>query len=129
MTSNLEVVAGYYDAAARGDGAAMFGLLADDIRWTEAAGFPLAGTYVGPQAVLENVFAAINEEWDDFEVDVERLLDGGERVVAVGTYRGKNRRTGKTLAARVAHLWEIVDGKAVSFEQISDSVPVLAAMS
>lgn len=129
MTSNLEIIAGHYDASARGDLAGMLAPLAEDIRWTESAGFPLAGTYVGPQAVLENVFAALARDWDDFGVDLERLLDGGERIVGVATYRGKNKKTGKTLATRVVHLWEVVDGKAVSFEQIVDSVPVLKAMS
>lgn len=129
MTTDLDIIASYYAAAARGDSAAMMATLDPNIRWTESAGFPLAGTYVGPQAVIENVFVALAKEWDDFEVDLERLLDGGERIVAVATYRGTNKRTGKVLAARVVHLWEVADGKAVSFEQISDSVPVVEAMS
>ncbi|AJT41302.1 nuclear transport factor 2 family protein [Psychromicrobium lacuslunae] len=129
MTTNLDLIAAHYEASARGDLEGMLAPLADDIRWTEAAGFPLAGTYVGPQAVLQNVFAALAKDWDDFGVDLERLLDAGERIVAVANYRGKNKKTGKTLLTRVVHLWEVADGKAVSFEQIVDSVPVLEAMS
>ena len=48
--------------------------MADDIQWTEADGFPLAGTYVGPQAVLEGVFMRLGEIGDDFAVVPEQFV-------------------------------------------------------
>lgn len=58
MATNKEIVTGVYASFAVGDVPAVLGAMADDIHWTEADGFPLAGTYVGPQAVLEGVLCA-----------------------------------------------------------------------
>lgn len=40
----------------------------DKIEWTEAEGFPLHGTYIGPQAVVDGVFMRIGEIGDDLAV-------------------------------------------------------------
>lgn len=81
MTSNLEIVSAHYAASARGDLAGMLAPLAADTAWTEAAGFPCAGTYIGPEAVAENVFAALAKDWDGYAFDLERLLDAGNGLL------------------------------------------------
>ena len=50
MATNKEIIENAYASFATGDVPAALGAMADDIQWTEADGFPLAGTYVGPQA-------------------------------------------------------------------------------
>jgi len=52
--SNTDTVRTTYDALARGDVPAVLGFLDPNIDWTEADGFPYAGTYHGPDAVLQN---------------------------------------------------------------------------
>lgn len=68
MATSKEIVEGAYASFARGDVPAALAAMADDIQWSEADGFPLAGTYVGPQAVLEGVFMRLGEIGDDFAV-------------------------------------------------------------
>ena len=46
--SHLEVVRDHYAASARGDLAAMMAEVSPQVRWIEMAGFPCAGTWVGP---------------------------------------------------------------------------------
>ena len=75
-----------YASFAKGDIPAALGTMADDIQWTEADGFPLAGTYVGPQAVLEGVFMRLGEVGDDFAVLPEKFVADGDTVVVIGTY-------------------------------------------
>lgn len=128
MSINREVIEAHYAASDRGDLAGMVADFAPTVRWTEAAGFPLAGTYTGPDSVIEQVFKKLPEAWADWDVAMDEVLDAGDTVVGVGTYSGVNRVTGKEFAARVAHLWRLVDGKVVSFEQIVDSAQVRAAM-
>jgi uncharacterized protein len=65
MATNKEIIEGAYASFATGDVPAALGVMADDIQWTEADGFPLVGTYVGPQAVLEGVFMRLGEIGDD----------------------------------------------------------------
>ncbi len=56
MANNSEVIRALYDAFANGDVPSVLGVLASNVSWTEAEGFPYGGTYIGPDAVLKNVF-------------------------------------------------------------------------
>ena len=72
MATNKELIENLYGHFAAGDVPAVLGLMADDIQWTEADGFPLAGTYVGPQSVLEGVFMRLGEIGDHWSVVPEQ---------------------------------------------------------
>ncbi|MCX8507873.1 MAG: nuclear transport factor 2 family protein [Rhodobacteraceae bacterium] len=128
MPTNLEIIQNHYAGSDRKDIVAMLAPLSPKAEWTEMAGFPCAGTYVGPDAVVENVFKALGAEWDDYTVKVDRLIDGGDTIVAVGTYSGTYRKTGKKMTARVTHVWDLKDGKVTRFEQFTDTALVAAAM-
>jgi ketosteroid isomerase-like protein len=129
MKSPREVIEAHYAAGERGDLPGMMADFASDIVWTEAAGFPIAGTYVGTDSVRDNVFIALAKEWDGWAVAIDELVVDGETVVGLGTYTGTNKGTGKAVSTRVAHVWRVRDGKAVRFEQITDTAEVIDAMS
>jgi ketosteroid isomerase-like protein len=93
-------------------------------RWTETAGYKYGGIYRSPQAVLENVFAKIQADFESFTIDVGRLIEGGNVVVMQGHYVGKGKATGKSVRAAVAHVLEISDGKIVRFDQYVDSATI-----
>ena len=97
----------------------------DDIEWTEAEGFPLAGTYVGPQAVLEGVFMRLGEIGDHWSVGPEQYVADGDTVVALGAYTWKHNDTGEPGTAKFAHVWTIRDGKIAALQQHVDTVKVL----
>jgi uncharacterized protein len=118
---NAEIIRDHYAASDRGDLAGMLAPFADDIRWTEAAGFPYAGTYVGPSAVAANVFERIQREWNDYLLAIDEVLDAGDTVVGIGTYSGTYAATGRFFAARVAHVWRLSGGRVVAFEQFTDT--------
>lgn len=125
----VDVIAGHYAASDRGDLDGMVAPFADTIEWTEMAGFPYAGTYVGPDSVRRDVFERLGREWKGFRATVERLIDGGDgTVVSVGTYSGTYRATARAMSARFVHLWEVRDGKVTRFEQFADTHVVRTAM-
>jgi uncharacterized protein len=126
---NLVIVRDHYAASARGDLQAMMADVSPQVRWTEMQGFPCAGTWIGPQAVADNVFAVLGAQWDGYRFELERLVDAGETIVGIGSYRGTFRATGKPMQARVAHVWQLQDGRIVAFEQFTDTLLVRAAMS
>ena len=64
MSTNLEVISGIYAALAVGDVPGILAAFDGEIRWTEAEGFPYGGIYVGPDAIVANVFAKLGSEWD-----------------------------------------------------------------
>ena len=90
------------------------------IQWTQTPGYKHGGVYRSPQAVLENVFAKIPASFESFLIDVERLIDAGNKIVMQGHYVAKGKATGRSVRAVVAHVLEISDGKIVRFDQYVD---------
>jgi len=129
MRTPYQIVADHYAASDRHDLQAMFADVADDVQWTEMAGFPCAGTHVGPAQVVEKVFKVLGTEWEGYRFVLERLVDGGDTVVGIGDYHGRHRATGKTMHARVTHVWQVQGGKVRRFEQFTDTLLVARAMA
>lgn len=126
--SNADIIRAHYAASDRGDLDGMVAPFADDIAWTEAAGFPYAGTYHGPEAVRKGVFERLGTEWDSYVLTIDEVLDAGESVVGLGTYRGTYAATGRSFEARVAHVFRLRDGQVVAFEQFTDTALVQRAV-
>ena len=76
MSKSLELVRSMYAAFATGDLPAFLALLDPRIRWNEAEGFPYSdrNPYVGPEAVVEGVFARLAADWDGFRVEVGEIV-------------------------------------------------------
>lgn len=128
MTTHLDIIRRTYEGASEENGKHLLEALAPDVRWTEAAGFPYAGTYIGPQKIIANVFQRLATEWQDYTATVHTYLADGDRVAAFGVYTGIYRKTGKAMSATFAHLYQLKNGKIVSMEQYVDSARVQAAM-
>lgn len=124
MATNREIVEGVYASFAKGDVPAVLGAMADNIHWTEADGFPLAGTYIGPQAVLEGVFMRLGEIGDEFAAVPDQIVAEGNTVVALGNYSWKHKSSGEPALVKMAHVWTIADGKLAEFQQHVDTVRV-----
>ncbi|MFN7944128.1 MAG: nuclear transport factor 2 family protein [Blastocatellia bacterium] len=122
--SNLNLIKGTYEAFAKGDVPGVLGILDADIRWQEADGFPLAGTYNGPQGVLEGVFMRLGQLWEGFAAVPHEFIDGGDTIVALGHYSGKASSTGKSFQAAFAHVWKLQDGRVIRFVQYVDTLLV-----
>lgn len=129
MKSNLQIITEHYAASARGDIEAMMADLSPEVRWTEMAGFPCAGTWVGPEQIVEHVFKVLGSEWIDYRFSLERIIDGGNCIIGIGIYSGTYRHTGKTMSARVSHVWELSEGKVIAFEQFTDTLLVARTMT
>ena len=124
MTNNGQIIQDLYASFAQGDVPAVLAAMADDIQWTEADGFPLAGTYVGPQAVLEGVFMRLGEIGDEWAARPERIVADGDTVVALGNYTWKHKTSGKPAVVKMVHVWTLDGGKATEFQQHTDTLRV-----
>jgi ketosteroid isomerase-like protein len=122
--TNKDIIRALYESFASADVAAVTATFADNIAWTEADGFPLAGTYIGPQAIVENVFKRLGEFSDNWGVVIDRLIADGDTVVANGKYTLNHKESGEPCEVRMAHVWTLADGKAISFLQHVDSAKV-----
>jgi len=129
MRSPHQIVADHYAASDRRDLDGMLADLADHCQWTEMAGSPCAGTYVGVQAIIQNVFAGLAERFDGFTFTLERLIDAGDEVIGIGHYSGTHRQNGQPFRARTLHLWQVKHGKIIRFEQFADTAMLWPAPS
>lgn len=128
MRNAYEIVKAHYDANDRRDIEGMLADIGSETEWTEMAGFPCAGTYHGRDAIVKNVFMALGGMFDDYTFKLERLLDAGNDVVAIGNYTARHKKTGKAFVARVVHVWTVKNGKIGRFEQFTDTLLVANAM-
>ena len=122
--SNVQIAKDIYAAFGRGDIPTVLAAFDPEIQWRQAEGHPYRpdGTpFIGPQAVLDNVFMRIGAEWDAFKITIRTLHDAGDHVVMEGRYTGTYKPTNKGLDSQVSHVLGFRDGKLVSFQQYLDT--------
>jgi len=123
MPTNAELIKSLYDAFAKGDVPTVLGLFDPQIEWNEADGVRYAdrNPYRGPMAVADGVFGRIISEVDQFAAVPAAFIDGGDRVVVEGRYKGKVKATGIVLDAQFAHVYTLSGGKIARFQQYTDT--------
>jgi uncharacterized protein len=120
---NMSIVEGLYKAFAVGDIPAVLGGLDLNVVWNEAEGNAYAdgNPYIGPDAVLNGVFARIGADHEYFnlkDIVLHEMSNG--KVLATLRYDAKHKN-GNSYNAQVAHLWSLKGGKVVSFQQYVDT--------
>jgi ketosteroid isomerase-like protein len=118
--SNVQLLKDIYAAFGRGDIPAVLASFHPQIEWRQAEGNPYhmdGSAWIGPQAVLENLFVRIGAEWDGFTITIQKIHDAGEYVIIEGRYTGTYKPSGKKLDSQLCHVWRVQDGKLVSFQQ------------
>ena len=129
--NNVDIMRGLYQSFGAGDMPAVLGAMTPDIEWREAEGNPYkpdGEPLVGPDAIVQNLFIKLGEEWDGFTVTPHSFYDAGDAVIVEARYTGKYKATGHDLNAQVCHIWKLVDGKAKSFQQYTDTAQFHEAM-
>jgi ketosteroid isomerase-like protein len=128
MRSNLEILKSTYEGASSENLTRLLSVLAPEAEWTEAAGFPYAGTYVGPDAIIENVFRRLASEWIDYRAEAAQYLEQGDQIAVFGVYSGTYKASGVAMKASFAHLYTFKDGKILRMVQYVDSYMVQQAL-
>lgn len=106
---NVSLLKSLYDAFGRGDVPAVLGAM------------PSGDAWVGPSAVLNNLFMRLGTEWDAFSVHPKSFHDAGDTVVVEGRYTGRYKATGKSMDTQMCHIWDVKDGKLTRFQQYVDT--------
>ncbi len=128
MGANLELIRATYEGKSEDNGRNLLAALAPDASWTEAAGFPYAGTYIGADAIIAGVFHRLGTEWTDYRAQVHTYMEDGDKVAAFGVYSGTYNATGKVMQADFAHFYVVQNGKIQSMKQYVDSAMVNQAL-
>ena len=128
---NVTLLKGLYDAFGRGDMPAVLGAMHPGIQWHQAESnpyMPSGEAFVGPTAVMNNVFMRLGGEWDGFSVHPKTFYGAGDSVVVEARYTGTYKATGKSMDAQVCHVWDVKDGKVTRFQQYMDTAKLLDVM-
>ena len=80
-----------------------------------------------PRISDRQITARIGGDWDDFAAVPQEYLDAGDTIVVLGRYRGTAKATGQAMDAQLAHVWRMADGKAVGFQQYTDTLQAARA--
>ena len=104
-----------------------FDLLHPDIQWHTRADLPDSATHRGHDGA-----AALMAEWfgafDDLSVDVEELIDAGDRVVVVLRLHGRVLDSTQEVDMSETHVLTMLDGKATELREYPSRAEALEAL-
>lgn len=126
--SNVELVKKAYTTYRNNEFEAFFALFEDDFEWIVSDGFPYGGQYHGREEVMEGVFSQIQADWETWTLELERLIDGDDTIVAMGRYEGTHGTTAVEVTAPMVHIFDIKAGKIQRFQQFTDTAVFQTAL-
>ena len=126
VRSPVEVVKQVYDAFRRRDFAAVFALFSPTVQIDQSSELPWGGHYEGQQGV-KDFFARLTGLIDS-TLALERFVDAGDHVVAIGRTRGTVRASGSRYDVPVAHVWAVRDGRVTGVQYYVDNPTMRAAL-
>src|SRR6476661_4810678 len=104
--ANVEIVRAAFDRYLHGDEAAALALFAPDTVVTQ---FPdqLDGREFQGQRGVREAMAEWVGTWDDWTIELLRVTQFGERVLAIARQRGRGKASGVPIESEVAFLFTI----------------------
>jgi ketosteroid isomerase-like protein len=119
---NIELVKSAFDAWNRGEIDAFADHVAEDVAWLEVSGRPEGdpSARVGRDRLrqsLESLFDA----WESYHLELQRIHDLGDRVVAVVREVATGRASGVEIDGRWGYLITVDGGQIVRIEAYRDA--------
>jgi uncharacterized protein len=119
---DVELVRSAFEAWNRGDIDEFVELMAEDIAWLEVSGRPEGESSERfgrdrMRRALESLFDA----WESYHLEVQRIEDVGDRVVAVVREVARGRSSGLEVDGRWGYLVTVEDGLIVRIEAYRDA--------
>jgi len=128
MNTNIEIIHELYRVFKKKDYDA-FELICDkSISWNQNPGFPGGGSYIGAEAVIENVFKSFDDRWEAWTFKIHEFLDAGDVVIVTGQYEGRHASAQKNFVSEAAHFYTVKNQRVIAFQQYCDTKPIWDAM-
>jgi ketosteroid isomerase-like protein len=130
MANLTQIVQGIYGSFGRGDVAAIVDSFADDIRFLHPGGpaVPYAKDRRG-KAEATAFFAELAAAVEVTAFVPQRYVEQGDTVVALGTWAGRARSTGRSFDSDWAMVWTFAAGKVRFFQAYEDTKAVAQAFA
>jgi ketosteroid isomerase-like protein len=105
---------------------AILGLIDSKIIVSQTELLPWGGEYVGFEGI-QQFFTELYRNIDS-QLTVEEFVEADDKVIVIGSTRGRVRATGAKFDIRVVHVWTVQDGRAVRFELHIDTPKMLEVL-
>jgi ketosteroid isomerase-like protein len=123
---NLELVQSAFDAWNRGDIDAFAGLVSEDVAWLEVSGRPEGGnTERFGRERMRRSLESLFEAWESYHLEVERIFDVDDRVVAIVREVATGRASGVQIDGRWGYVVTVASGEIRRIEAYRDAAVAL----
>jgi ketosteroid isomerase-like protein len=120
-----EVLRRTYEALARRDFTALSELADPDFEMDLTERVLNPATYRGAEGLLR-FLGEIDELWASMDIDVERVIERGDEVLAVLLVTLTGRGSGVEMESRIAQWWTLRDGKLLRMKLYGDAEAAVA---
>jgi uncharacterized protein len=123
---NIELVKSAFDAWNRGEFEAFADHVAEDVAWVEVSGRPEgdASERLGRDRLRQSL-ESLFEAWESYHLELERICEVGDRVVAVVREVARGRASGLEVDGRWGYLITVGEGQIVRVEAYRDAALAL----
>jgi uncharacterized protein len=119
---DVELVGSAFDAWNRGDIDSFADHVAEDIAWLEVSGRPEgAPTERLGRDRMRQSLESLFDVWESYRIEVERIDQIGERVLAIVREVARGRASGVEIDGRWGYLITVEDGLIVRIEAYRDA--------
>jgi ketosteroid isomerase-like protein len=127
---NVQLIRRAFDAFSRGDTEGVLAVCAEDIVITQAPEVPLGAPQQSGHAGVLEAFALWPEQWDDFRINLERVVtDPGDHVVVTARHSGRGKQSGVEVEANFTYVFGILDGKVTEWRIYVTDGDALASLA
>jgi uncharacterized protein len=106
---NVELVRRIYELWGREE--SVRDLVAEDLEYVNPDYAVEPGTRVG-----RGVLGSVRDTYPDFAIHIDRYVDAGDDVVALGRFTASGGASGIELTGEQGYIWTVRDGLAVRFQ-------------
>lgn len=126
--ANVAVVKQAYDNFKSGNIEALLEQMTEEVEWRlpDIEGVPFAGARRGRAQVAE-FFSILGDAQDTLSFEPRELVAEGDKVVALGSYFWRAKRTGREYGGEWAHVFTVRGGQIVGFHEYMDTAAARAA--
>src|SRR6516225_4171517 len=118
MERDLEKIEELYKAQQNRDICSILMQMAENVEIIQSTELPWGGHYTGHDGVRK--FLSTLTEHIDSQVEVERMIDAGDKIAVVGRTIGKARKTKLEFDIPIVHIWTMCEGQVICFEPYID---------
>jgi ketosteroid isomerase-like protein len=124
--TNVDALRRGYEALNNGDLSEVCALLDPEIAWQEDQPSPEAGEHRGRES-FERFLRSWLESFDESRIAPEEIIEHEDHLIAIVRQSGRGRASGVEVAARIAHVWTVSEGRAVGWRSYPNREEALAA--